>query len=114
MIPTSSIQTDPTYIRYIVDGLENQSLQSDGIASLPDGLIGIYEGAIPNDRQLGLREKFLDFFAIWALLKKEVSVSFILPLLHWESQVAMDFLSLHTKLFNSPSSGKYLISIYIL
>jgi tetratricopeptide (TPR) repeat protein len=100
---------DPTYLRYIVDGLENQSLHRDGIASLPDGLIGIYEDAIPNDRQFGLREKFLDFFAIWALLKKEVSVSFILPLLHWEAQVAIDFLSEHTKWFNSPSSGKYLL-----
>jgi tetratricopeptide (TPR) repeat protein len=109
MTPTSSIQTDPTYLRYIVDGLENQSLHRDGIASLPDGLIGIYEEAIPNDRHLGIREKFLDFFAIWALLKKEVSVSFIVPLLYWESQVAMDFLSLHTKWFNSPSSGKYLL-----
>ena len=89
--------TDPTYLRYIFDGLDSQSIQKENISALPDGLIGIYEEALPSEHNVQDREKFLSFFSTWALLKKEVSASLISKLLNWAEQEVIDYLSVYTK-----------------
>jgi len=76
---------------------------------LPDGLIGIYEEALPSKKNVQERKRFLSFFSIWALLKKEVSASLISELLNWPEQVVIDLLSVYTKWFNSPTSGTYIL-----
>ena len=101
--------TDPTYLRYIFDGLESQSIHKDNISALPEGLIGIYEEALPPEDNVQDREKFLSFFATWALLKKEVSASLISELLNRHEQDVIDCLSVYTKWFNSPTSGTYIL-----
>jgi hypothetical protein len=103
------MQIDPTYLRYIFDGLDSQSFDKNNVSALPDGLVGIYEEAIPSQFTCSSREKLLSFFVIWALLKKEVSVSFATDLLGWDEQNTIDFLSIYSKWFNSPSSGKYIL-----
>jgi hypothetical protein len=67
--------TNPTYLRYIIDGLYNQSIQRENIAALPQGLIGIYEESLPSEQNIRQREKFLQLFSAWVLLKKEVSAN---------------------------------------
>ena len=101
--------TDPTYLRYIFDGLESQSIHKDNISALPEGLIGIYEEALPQEHNVQDRERFLSFFSTWALLKKEVSASIISKILNWHEQDVIDCLSIYTKWFNSPTSGTYLL-----
>ena len=34
---------EPTYLRYVYDGLNNDSLNSENAASLPNGFIGLYD-----------------------------------------------------------------------
>ena len=73
--------TDPTYLRSIYDGLILGSINKDNSTALPIGLVGVYEEALPPASNVNERKKFLEFFGVWAILKKEVSVSFVLPLL---------------------------------
>ena len=72
----SRIFTDPTYLRTIYDGLVSGSLHRDNTSALPAGLVGIYEEALPPESNVNKRKKFLEFFVVWALLKKEVSAAF--------------------------------------
>jgi hypothetical protein len=69
---------DPTYLRSIYDGLSAGSINKDNATALPIGLVGIYEEAMPNASNVNERKKFIEFFGVWALLKKEVSVEFVL------------------------------------
>jgi hypothetical protein len=101
--------TDPTYLRTIYDGLLSGALHKDNASSLPVGLVGIYEEAIPAASQVKERQKFLEFFSAWSLLKKEVSASFVSQILGWPEEQVLDYIARYSKWFNSPSSGKYAI-----
>jgi hypothetical protein len=99
---------DPTYLRYIYDGLNSGKINKENVSALPSSLVGIYEEALPPERNLNERSKFLDFFGIWALLKKEVSTSFIAEILNgWTEIDVIEYINLYSKWFNSPVSGKY-------
>jgi hypothetical protein len=101
---------DPTYLRTIHDGLLSGTIHKDNASTLPIGLIGIYEETLPAASNVNERKKFLEFFSVWALLKKEVSASFVVPLLEGltEEQV-LDYISKYSKWFNSPVNGKYVL-----
>ena len=102
---------DPTYLRTIVDGLSSGSVQKDNALSLPQGLIGVYEEALPLLNNVIDRNRFMVFFGTWALLKKEVSSDFICKLLNgWNVEDVTVYISLFSKWFNSPVSG--LFSLY--
>ena len=102
--------TDSTYLRTIHDGLLSGIIHKDNASTLPIGLIGIYEEALPPASNVNERKKFLEFFAVWALLKKEVSAAFVVPLLEgWTEEKVLDYISRYSKWFNSPVSGKYVL-----
>lgn len=73
-----SLHTDPTYLYTIYDGLLSGAVHKDNASALPMGLVGIYEEVLPPAVSAKERKKFLEFFAVWALLKKEVSEHFVL------------------------------------
>ncbi len=109
-MPINQKHTDPTYLRTIVDGLNSGALQKDNPSSLPQGLVGVYEEAIPPSSHVTERKKFLEFFAVWALLKKEVIAGFVLPLLDgWSEDNVLDYIAQHSKWFNSPTGGTYVL-----
>ena len=66
---------DPTYLRSIYDGLSAGSINKDNATALPIGLVGVYEEALPPASNVNERKKFMEFFAVWAILKKEVSAA---------------------------------------
>ena len=102
--------TDPTYLRTIHDGLLSGSVHKDNASALPQGLVGMYEEALPPAGNVNERTKFLEFFSVWALLKKEVSAEFVTPLLEgWTEEQAIDYIAQYSKWFNSPVSGKYVL-----
>jgi len=103
-------QTDPTYLRTIHDGLLSGVLHKDNASALPMSIVGMYEEALPPASNVNERKKFLKFFAVWALLKKEVSLSFVVPLMDdWEEEDVLNYISQYSKWFNSPISGKYVL-----
>ncbi len=98
---------EPTYLRYIYDGLVKGSVHSENAADLPDGLIGLYEEAFDERRPVLERQKLLERFAIWALLKKEVSAAFVADLLNEPEEEIQKFIATYSSWYNSPESGKY-------
>ena len=100
---------EPTYLRYIYDGLVKGSIHPENAAELPDGLIGMYEEAFDERTSVVERQKLLQRFAIWALLKKEVSAAFVAEVLGETEAEIQDFISTYSAWFNSPESGKYQI-----
>ena len=101
---------DPTYLRNIHDSLMSGDLHKDNASSLPHGLVGMYEEALPPSTNVNERNKFLEFFAVWALLKKEVSVAFLMTLLEgWSEETIIYYINKYSKWFNASQSGKYLL-----
>jgi len=98
---------EPTYLRYIYDGLIKGSIHPENAAELPDGLIGMYEEAFDERTSVVDRQKLLQRFAIWALLKKEVSAAFVAEILGETVDYIQEFISTYSAWFNSPESGKY-------
>ena len=98
---------DPSYLRYIYDGLEKGNLHPDNAAALPEGLIGLYEDAFDESKPVLERQKILETFAIWALLKKEVSAQFVAEILNVHTQEIIDFIATYSSWFVSPENGKY-------
>ena len=109
-MPTNLNPTDPAYLRTIHDGLLLGTFHKDNASALPIGLVGMYEEALPPASNVNERKKFLDFFSVWALLRKEVSVTFLIPLLEgWSEEIIIYYLNKYSKWFNSPQSGKYVL-----
>ena len=98
---------EPTYLRYIYDGLFKGSIHPENAAELPDGLIGLYEEVFDERTSVIQRQKLLQRFAIWALLKKEVSAVFVAEVLGETEDDIQEFISTYSAWFNSPESGMY-------
>ena len=98
---------EPSYLRYIYDGLEKGELHPDNATALPEGLIGLYEAAFEENKPARERQKLLNTFASWALLKKEVSAQFVAEILDVPTQEIIDFIATYSNWFTSPESGKY-------
>ena len=101
------LNLEPTYLRYIYDGLIEGIIHPDNAAELPTGLIGMYEEAFDERTSVTERQKLLQRFAIWALLKKEVSAAFVAEVLGETEDDIQEFISTYSAWFNSPESGKY-------
>ena len=101
------IHLEPAYLRYIYDGLIKGSIHPENAAELPDGLIGMYEVAFDERISVLERQKLLQRFTIWALLKKEVSAAFVAEVLGEAEDDIQEFISAYSAWFNSPESGKY-------
>jgi hypothetical protein len=100
-------QLEPTYLRFIHDGLMNGSIHKDNAADLPDGLMGLYEEAFDDCKSVVNRQTLLQRFAVWALLKKEVSIPFVAKILGETENEIQAFISTYSAWFNSPESSKY-------
>ena len=98
---------EPSYLRYIYDGLDKGDLHPDNAAALPEGLIGLYEASFEENKPPRERQKLLETFATWALLKKEVSAQFVAEILDVPTQEIIDFIATYSSWFTSPESGKY-------
>ncbi|MFM7746500.1 MAG: hypothetical protein ACKO7X_01115, partial [Bacteroidota bacterium] len=99
---------DPTYLRTIHDGLVTGSVNKDNASSLPCGLVGVYEEAFQLSLNVDERQNFLEYFAVWALLMKEVSVSFMKFLFNDNNyQKYLSYIANYSKWFNITESGKY-------
>lgn len=112
-------QIDPSYFRYITDDLEKGVLNPENAASLPEGLIGLYEEAFDEIKPAAERQKTLNTFVVWALLKKEVSAQFVAEIIKVSTQEIIDFIAYYSSWFISPESGKYQLyhdrlKVYIL
>ena len=86
-------QIEPTYLRYIYDGLAKGTIHPDNASALPEGLIGLYEEAFDENTPVTERQKSLQRFTVWALLKKEVSANFVAEVLGEKEEDILNFIA---------------------
>ena len=61
-------QIEPTYLRYVYDGLQKGSLSGDNAASLPHGFTGVFQDKFCADVSVKERQYQLELFTCFALL----------------------------------------------
>ena len=100
---------EPTYLRYVYDGLSKGSISSNNAAALPFGFIGLFEkefqAHIPSDE----RSKLLRRLGVWALFKGAVSAEMSSAILDEHIDETKALIDRFTKWFNSPEPGKYVL-----
>ena len=100
---------EPTYLRYVYDGLDKGSISSNNPTSLPIGFIGLFEDEFPSSMPLKERMSLLNRLAMWALLKGPVSIEMVAEILNEESDRTKALVDRYSKWFNSPEPGKYVL-----
>ena len=102
-------QLEPTYLRYVYDGLSKGSISSNNPTSLPIGFIGLFEDEFPSNMPLVERMSILNRLAIWALLKGPVSIEMVAGVLNEHPDNTKALVDTYSKWFNSPEPGKYVL-----
>jgi len=102
-------QLEPTYLRYVYDGLSKGSISSNNPTSLPIGFIGLFEDEFPSSMPLVERMSILNRLATWALLKGPVSIEMVAEILNEHPDKTKALVDRYSKWFNSPEPGKYVL-----
>lgn len=110
---------DPSYLRDIYDRLKSRSIKKDDFQSLPFGLAGIFHDILFQENESVKRKRLVDFFAIWAILKTESSISFVSKILGWNEEEVSKLLERYSKWFYCVSQNNFKLihenlSAYIL
>jgi len=100
---------DPTYLRYVFDGLRSEVIKKEDHSSLPAGHIGIYEKLFSDSSGLIHRKKVLEFFTAWSLLKREVTTEFVAKIIDWEDEDVLDYVNRYSRFFNTISANNYIL-----
>ena len=75
-------QLEPTYLRYVYDGLSKGTLSSNNPTTLPIGFIGLFEDEFPSSKPLVKRMSILSRLTLWALLKGPISIEIVADVLN--------------------------------
>ena len=102
---------DPTYLRYVYDGLIQGQISADNAADLPHGLVGLYEELFPASMPVAERQHLLERFCIWALMRREVSTAFMAGLWQQSEEEVMDFIRNNSRWFVSPKQWTFQIQV---
>ena len=102
-------QLEPSYLRYVYDGLSKGSISSNNPTSLPIGFIGLFEDEFPPSMPLVERMSILNRLATWALLKGPVSIEMVSEILDEHPDNTKALIDTYSKWFNSPEPGKYVL-----
>jgi hypothetical protein len=98
---------EPTYLRYVHDHLKKGFLSADNAANLPHGFTGIFEERFEEDISVKEKQKQLQIFTCFALIKKEVSPQFVASILNKEEQDIIVFIEANSNWFNSSDPSLY-------
>ena len=100
---------DPTYLRYVYDGLRSGLIKKEDYALLPIGHIGIYEAFFAESSSLNQRKPLLEFFTVWALLKRAVTAEFFAKILKWKEEDVLIYINRYSRFFNAISANNYIL-----
>ena len=95
-------QLEPTYLRYVYDGLSKGSLNSQNSSCLPNGFIGLFEDEFPSSMPIFERKSILNRLATWALLKGPVSIEMFAEVFNDQPDNTKVLIDSYSKWFNSP------------
>jgi hypothetical protein len=102
-------QLEPTYLRYVYDGLSKGSISPNNPTSLPIGFIGLFEDEFPSSMPVIKRVSILNRLALWALLKGPASIEMVAEILDEHPDTTKALIDKYSKWFNSPDPGKYIL-----
>ena len=100
---------EPTYLRYVYDGLHKGSLNAENASALPSGFIGLFESEFPADISSVERISVLRRLTLWALFKGAVSTHLASEVLEEDEEDTKTLIDTYSKWFNSPKTGKYIL-----
>lgn len=101
---------EPTYLRYVYDGLLKGSFSSNNASALPHGFIGLFEEEFfPASMPSNDRNKLLKRLALWALFKGSVSTEMASNILAEDINDSKTLIDRYSKWFNTPEPGKYIL-----
>ena len=100
---------EPTYLRYVYDGLHKGSLNAENASALPQGFIGLFESEFPADISSLERISVLRRLTLWALFKGAVSTHLASEVLEEDEEDTKTLIDTYSKWFNSPEPGKYIL-----
>ena len=98
---------DPTYLRHIYDKLKSGSVRNHDFNNLPFGIIGVFHELLSSESKVAERIKILDFFSVWAIIKKEANISLVSKILCWNEDMVFEYLLKYSKWFYVISQNKY-------
>ena len=102
-------QLEPTYLRYVYDGISKGSISPNNPTSLPIGFIGLFEDEFPSSMPVIKRVSILNRLALWALLKGPASIEMVAEILDEHPDTTKALIDKYSKWFNSPEPGKYVL-----
>jgi len=102
-------QLEPTYLRYVYDGLSKGSINSSNAAGLPFGFIGLFEDEFQANIPSNERSKLLRRLGAWALFKGAVRVEMASVILDEHIDQTKALIDRLTKWFNTPEPSKYVL-----
>lgn len=110
---------EPTYLRYVYDGLNKGSLNAENASSLPHGFIEIYERDFNSKMSVSERNNLVSKFSFWVLLFKPLTLDSASKLFGCELNEMKTFIRDFSNWFNVSNNGKYEIyhqrfKLYIL
>jgi hypothetical protein len=100
---------EPTYLRYVYDGLHKGSLNAENASALPQGFIGLFESEFPSNISSVERISVLRRLTLWALFKGAVSTHLASEVLEEDEEDTKTLIDTYSKWFNSPEPGKYIL-----
>jgi len=100
---------EPTYLRYVYDGLNKGSLNAENASALPRGFIGLFESEFPADVSSVERISVLRRLTLWALFKGAASTHLASEVLEEDEEDTKTLIDTYSKWFNSPEPGKYIL-----
>ena len=100
---------EPTYLRYVYDGLGKGLLNAENAAALPYGFIGLYEEAFQSNTPITNRQSTLRQLAIWALFKGGVSTYLVSEILNIDEKSIKSLIDNFSSWFNTTDSNKYIL-----
>ena len=103
------MKLEPTYLRYIYDGLNKGLLNASNASALPQGFIGLFENELPANVSSFERTSLLKRLALWALFKGAVSTHLASEILQEDEEETKALIDTYSKWFNSPEPGKYIL-----
>ena len=100
---------EPTYLRYVYDGLHKGSLNAENASALPKGFIGLFESEFPADISSVERISVLRRLTLWALFKGAVSTHLASKVFEEDEEDTKTLIDTYSKWFNSTEPGKYIL-----
>jgi hypothetical protein len=98
---------DPTYLRFVCDGLKLGKLEKSNLNALPNSVSSFFEIIFAHEKSIIERRRTLDKFIFTALIRSGISLEYLAILSASSPYDWKQFVQLYSSYFNLDSSGNF-------